>query len=309
MGETIPDVLYHYCSLDTFFNIMKKHSIWLSDVTKSNDSNELVWATQQCEIAVIKKFLEYSERMKANDNFINTRFRDFNKITDQFQSMDTSKSLKSWVFCLSEKGDNLGQWRGYADDGKGVSIGFNRDYFISKIVPTEFQTDHMYYMFDKIQYGEFDASELLEPDNIDILTTSCDYEKLESCFKRMMVYSIILAPLYKSAVFEEEAEWRIVFWIHTSELEKGAIPSMNLLGNADARFEIIDYSFVAKNNTLVSHIELKIKDIKSAIASVIIGPKSNLTELDVKLFLISLGLLHDVKDESIKVSRSSASYR
>ena len=33
------------------------------------------------------------------------------------------------------------------------------------------------------------------------------------------------------------------------------------------------------------------------------------TELDVKLFLVSLGLLHDVKDESIKVSRSSASYR
>ena len=98
MGETAPDVLYHYCSLDTFCNIMKNQSIWLSDVTKSNDSKELVWATWQCETAVIKKFLEYSERMKANDNFINTRFRDFNRITDQFQSMDTSKSLKSWVF-------------------------------------------------------------------------------------------------------------------------------------------------------------------------------------------------------------------
>lgn len=309
MGETTPDVLYHYCSLDTFYNIMKNQSIWLSDVTKSNDSKELVWATRQCKIAVIKKFLEYSDRMKANNDFINTRFLDFHKITDQFQSIDTSKSVKSWVFCLSEKGDNLGQWRGYADDGKGISIGFNRNYFRSKLAPIEFQMDHMYYIFDKIQYGEFDASELLEPDYIEILTTSCDYEKLESCFKQMMAYSIILAPLYKNAAFEEEAEWRIIFWIHTSELAKGNVPSINLWGNPDERLEIIDYSFVAKNNTLISHIELKIKEMKSAIVSVTIGPKSNLTELDVKLFLVSLGLLHDVNDESIKVSRSSASYR
>lgn len=309
MGETDPEILYHYCSLDTFYSIMKNHSIWLSDVTKSNDSNELIWAIRQCESAVIEKFLEYSNRMKANDDFINTRFRDFNKITDQFQSMDTSKSLKSWVFCFSEKGDNLGQWRGYADDGHGISIGFNKNYFMSKIAPKEFQFDHMYYLFDKIEYGKFDASELLTSEQIEILTTSCDYKQLENCFKRMMGYSIILAPLYKSADFEEEAEWRAVFWIHTSELEKGIIPSINILGNPNERFNIIDYSFVTKNNTLVSHIELEIKDIKSAIVSITIGPKSNLTVLDVKLFLISLGLLKNVEDESILVSQSSASYR
>lgn len=147
MGETNPDVLYHYCSLYIFCNIMKNHSIRLSDVTKSNDSNELVWATWQCETAVIEKFLEYSNRMKVNYDFRNTRFRDFNKIADKYQFMDTSKSIKSWIFCLSEKEDNFGQWRGYADDGYGVSIGFNKNYFMSKIVPKEFQFDRMYYFF------------------------------------------------------------------------------------------------------------------------------------------------------------------
>ena len=74
--------LYHYCSLETFYNIMKNRSIWLSDVNKSNDSRELAWATEQCKIAVINKFLEYSDRMKSNNDFIHTRFRDFNRITD-----------------------------------------------------------------------------------------------------------------------------------------------------------------------------------------------------------------------------------
>ena len=313
MAETAPDVLYHYCTLDTFYNIMKNQSIWLSDVTKSNDSKELVWATRQCEIAVIRKFLEYSERMKANDNFINTRFVDFHKITDQFQSMDTSKSLKSWVFCLSEKGDNLGQWRGYADDGKGISIGFYSSIFNSQIPtingPMDFNQDKIYCIFDKIEYDTFDINQLLTPADLNILSSSCEFEELEGCFRKLMLYATVLAPLYKSDAFAEEKEWRLVYQTNTKALMNGMIPSKSNLYSEEPMFEIVDYSFTPKNNTLISHIELKIKDIKNAIASVTIGPKSNLTELDVKLFLISIGLLHDIKDESIKVLRSSASYR
>ena len=303
------DTLYHYCSLDTFYNIMKNHSIWLSDVGKSNDSKELARATEQCEIAVIKKFLEYSERMKSNNDFLGTRFRDFHKITDQFEAMDTSKTLKSWVFCLSEKGDNLGQWRGYADDGKGISIGFNKKYFAPRNQSMEFCESKIYYMFDKIEYGNFNIDELLSPSDVSILSSSCDYEALEKCFKRLMLYSIILAPLYKSPAFEEEKEWRMVFLAHTSALMQGMIPSTDYMDKPEPMFDIIDFSFVPKNNTLVSHIEVKIKDIKSAITSITIGPKSNLSVLDVQMFLISIGLLHDTKDDSIKIMRSSASYR
>lgn len=42
MSET-PDVLYHYCSMNSFFNIIRNRSIWLSDVSKSNDKDELIW--------------------------------------------------------------------------------------------------------------------------------------------------------------------------------------------------------------------------------------------------------------------------
>jgi hypothetical protein len=31
-------------------------------------------------------------------------------------------------FCLSEDGDLLSQWRGYAADASGVSIGFSKEY-------------------------------------------------------------------------------------------------------------------------------------------------------------------------------------
>lgn len=313
MEKTIPNVLYHYCSLDTFYNIMKNHSIWLSDVTKSNDSKELVWATRQCKIAVMNHFLKYIERLKSKGNFLDAQFIEFRKITDSLESFDLSKSLKAWAFCLSEKGDNLGQWRGYADDGRGISIGFNTMIFCSKSQkakePIDFTQDKIYSFFDKIEYDTFDLNALLFPEDLKDLSSSCEYSVIEAYFKRLIVYSVLLAPLYKSGAFEEESEWRLVYQTSMKVLTNGTIPSPNALYSDEPMLEMTDYSFTPKNNTLVSHIELKIKDMKSAIASVTIGPKSNLTELDVKLFLISLGLLSDVKDESIKVLRSSASYR
>lgn len=36
------ETLYHYCSVETFFNIIKNASLWLSDIEKSNDYEECV---------------------------------------------------------------------------------------------------------------------------------------------------------------------------------------------------------------------------------------------------------------------------
>lgn len=302
-------MLYHYCSLNTFYSIMQNRSIWLSDVSKSNDSKELVWATRQCKYFVLNKFLEYVERMKANDRFIDTKFMEFSKTFDLLESIDTGNSLKAWAFCLSEKGDNLGQWRGYADDGRGISIGFNKEYFIIQNQSLGFSPDKVCYIFDQIEYGDFDISNLLRPEDVSILSSSCDYDEIEKCFKRLMAYSIMLAPMYKNEAFKEEKEWRMVLLAHTSALEGGLLPRADNVDNLDPRFSIVNYTFTPRNNTLVSHIEVAMTDMKSAVKSITIGPKSNLSELDVKLFLISSGLLESAEDTSINVTRSSSSYR
>ena len=47
-------------------------------------------------------------------------------------------------FCLSKKGDLLSQWRGYADDAFGVSIGFEKDY-LKKLSMESFATPEIPY--------------------------------------------------------------------------------------------------------------------------------------------------------------------
>lgn len=49
------ETLYHYCSVEAFFSIIKNASLWLSDIEKSNDYEECV----VCRELVNKKMEEY----------------------------------------------------------------------------------------------------------------------------------------------------------------------------------------------------------------------------------------------------------
>lgn len=49
------EILYHYCSTETFFNIKKNAKLWLSDIEKSNDYRECV----ACREIVNGKIKEY----------------------------------------------------------------------------------------------------------------------------------------------------------------------------------------------------------------------------------------------------------
>ena len=45
----VPEIVYHYCSVDTFYKIITNHELWLTDVSKSNDYKELVLIFDELE--------------------------------------------------------------------------------------------------------------------------------------------------------------------------------------------------------------------------------------------------------------------
>ena len=108
------DIVYHYCSVNTFLNIVNNSSVYLSDVSKSNDSQELIWLENKCR-----------EHWQNND----LSGIDFN-VNDILNAI---QRVKCWCMCFSEINDDLGQWRGYADDGKGVAIGFDKKFLKSVV--------------------------------------------------------------------------------------------------------------------------------------------------------------------------------
>ena len=104
--EGFMSILYHYCGEQAFFSILQNQIIRLSDITKSNDKNELktIYLLYKEQL---QKVGEKTSRVDAAINRIDTK--------------------SCWCFCLSEQRDLLSQWRGYADDGAGYNIGFDGD--------------------------------------------------------------------------------------------------------------------------------------------------------------------------------------
>jgi len=120
------DVLYHYCSVETFLNIIRNKTIRLSDVGKSNDYMETKWLLEYFEKEVIR---QYQENPSILSNQVIYGLDDIDTIKflvqNEKQKMMRRTDHLFYTACFSENGDKLSQWRGYADDGYGVSLGFN----------------------------------------------------------------------------------------------------------------------------------------------------------------------------------------
>lgn len=153
------ETIYHYCSLETFMAIIEKKELWCSNILKMNDSSEEKYLEFVLEeyCREIKKELKKDEKYlkqiklrqkieeakseKEKQNAIleykttnigkktNEKINLLNKIRKKLLVNTILKreilDISRYICCFSENGDILSQWRAYADDGKGLAIGFN----------------------------------------------------------------------------------------------------------------------------------------------------------------------------------------
>lgn len=61
-------ILYHYCGVETFLNIIKFHTLRLSDLCQSTDSLELKSLMEAVEKEVVEQY-------RTNNNFLESVFQ------------------------------------------------------------------------------------------------------------------------------------------------------------------------------------------------------------------------------------------
>lgn len=111
-AETYPDgLIYHYTSINGFFNIISSNELWLTDYMYMNDASEVnhgIDLAKQIlgEIEVDKK--EKEEIVKKWQSEIE------NKLYDRI-----------CIACFSSERDSLSQWRGYGGADIGICLGFS----------------------------------------------------------------------------------------------------------------------------------------------------------------------------------------
>ena len=116
-------LLYHYTSQAGLLGIAESRTIWASSVFHLNDSSEFSYATKlEGEEVKLRCMAWRIFRREEYDQF-------YSKILHMADSLHLPKTFAA---SFSEAGDSLSQWRGYASDGNGFSIGF-RDQYLSEL--------------------------------------------------------------------------------------------------------------------------------------------------------------------------------
>lgn len=232
VSKPIPSVLWHYTSYAALQGIVSSKRIWATEYRFLNDREEFLHARDLAQMLVGdepeyvgEKFPAREHVQKAVDIAFNTGYLH-------------QERLRVTVASFSEQADQLSQWRGYANDSRGVSIGL-------------------------------DLSNLRPPSNIGTAVTfaPCLYNQLEKCALLKAVFAHYRRGLQewwdsmaniarnerrKGAVADPQFGQRLVSE-HRSELN-----SVLHRGNSTLQFDLLRAAPLLKNESFAEEKEWRL---------------------------------------------------
>lgn len=296
------DTFYHYTDLAGLKGIVENQSLFASNSAFLNDREEFYFG--------IKLFCEIIDLLAVEP--------EFNEQATLFKSIKSLLNLKKsnrYVSCFSLDGDLLSQWRAYADDGKGIAIGFNPKQLIEAF---EVKAQGLFIVYENDRQKAIASLVLRECTKFYLLRKmQFDWGGDEE-FDRIVSEEISFfinryVGQFKHRAFIEEDEYRIDLAIDS-----------DINQNRELHYR------VSKNNLLVPHLLLKtnyqdekeqrekskqgieemekgkkFKIKKLPITSIIIGPSldSTLNEQSIDGFLKKHGY------ENVTIEKSKVPYR
>ena len=269
-------VAYYYCSFEVFRSMLNSKTLWLTNLTKSNDSQE-----------VVRLYNNIWDDVKIR--LLNS---DLDTDTTKFVIQQIEYARGPQVFfdvpygcCLCFENDLVQQWREYGDNGKGVSVGFELDWFgIKRQLPiTSSQiTDAIGY--EAVQY---DSNQLR---NVFYIIF---YEAIKEEGRNAWIFSILptfkhYAGFIKNPTFKDEKEIRILYY-----------PVESCESTFDGLSDL--------NEDIRPHYCLNwANERSSALRSITIGYSCEYTQEDIVKLIDQAGI---VGTESVQINISDCSYR
>lgn len=255
--------LYHYTSSHVLLSILEHRSIWLGTRQHLNDFNE-----GEVFFSHLRSYASTTGVKKANVDAVVA------KLT----------GLECYVNCMTTNGDQLSQWRGYAANGAGVSIGFNGATLVQVINGSQVA------LLRKVNYG--DDFGTLEKETQDLIAAVLKSGGDPTC---AFVQSLAKARwAIKNKAFEEECEYRLI-------LTPGPDDSAIVFKSGETAVR----KYRASESDIREYYELSFRNVdpNDLIQKVVLGPR-NASDLDAVR-----RLLRDKGFTNVDVGKSVASYR
>ena len=293
-------ILYHYCSTQKMYGIMSGRQLRMSDITKSNDYNEVYMffpgIIDAMKDAYYKNPFHFEFAGETDESGMSMLFQ---LAYNYFEMEFDNGGVTNFVICFCEEGDKLSQWRGYADNGRGVSIGF------SERELRQFSERYKdIIMMEKVKYKtaeEINDIIISEADNLlnelknlrkwiidNFNCNESEPEKYMIFFFIQMLNMLFMKSLqYKNISFQEENEWRIFFKYPITKETKlffGEESKKNVLFDNMVEMMKNKIDFNVLNDDIVPYFQLELSDIsEKPIKEVISGPNNHILLKDFQL--------------------------
>jgi hypothetical protein len=123
-AERVAHPLYHYTDARGLDGILRNEELWLTSIAHLNDPSELIYGTK---IA--------TDELQRLAHGRHDAIRLMCAILQEVLTERVVHLFDFFVSSLSRNRDELGQWRGYGDDGRGFAIGIAPHLFHPKQTP------------------------------------------------------------------------------------------------------------------------------------------------------------------------------
>lgn len=317
-------MLYQYGSNKRCFGILNDHALRLSDIRKSNDYDELLIMYPQIFDEILLQYERNPFPLKYENLNGMAAMRELVSCTSYLldKEIDTG-AFSNFVTCFSEEPDLLSQWRGYSDNGKACCLGFSlpllQEYceksngvlriekvrYVAEAELEEIVAEYAREILDTLHgLREWIVAEMTHDDN-DKDTDGLLGFNFHGMLKNTLTDSLIL----KGNGFSEEKEWRMFLCNQAYKEPSWIIGKGEKLMVPRGFSETLTYlrnriEFNITEDNMSPYIPIRFEDFDAVpVQEIWLGPKSRISECDLKLYLSMKGYAH------VKIIPSRISYR
>ena len=190
-----PRALYHYTDLDGVAGILETRYLWLSKISTLNDTSEISLAVQHFKVLAAD-----ADKALPTD--------EAKLLQAAAEQLDHLRRTNICVGSFCEDDDQLGQWRSYGNDGRGIAMGFASAALVR--IAREHQVRLVRCVYRPEQHAQITkdlAGLLLEAYRSRRPTSQEAWHELIASFVSTF---LLIAPVIKDSHFGQEREWRLV---------------------------------------------------------------------------------------------------
>lgn len=271
-------MLFYYCKTDVLKSILSNKSIWLSDMTQSNDAYEI-----DSYIDYVVSFLDKSKSLV------------YEEAKKQLESK--RKIYYCLAICFTDKKDSYYQWCEYGDMGKGFAIGFDEKKFYENFC------EHPFLNMNPVKYYKDFSDDLIqeiirgyikELDDIEKKNMDSKKEVVSACAEWADSVLVNDVPFIKSACFIEERETRFAYSRYLGR---------NKIGDAKESSLVSKIGFRTSERSIIPYLNLELYSgteknrenlLSDIIREIIVGPENDTRIETIRVLLGKNGFKTDI---------------